>query len=110
VALPIGRQLLAFVFSGTLYMQQVLRYSALHTGAAWLAASVTSIALCGVSRRLITRSTALTGGLHQTFWVLGAIALIAPPAVFALVRRIRPTQATAKPVGADAQRALATTS
>ena len=28
--------------------------------------------------------TALTGGFHQTFWVLGAIALIAPPAVFAL--------------------------
>jgi hypothetical protein len=29
---------------------------------------------------------ALTGGFHQTFWVLGAIALLAPLAVFAIVR------------------------
>ena len=31
----------AFVFAGTLYMQEVLHYSALQTGAAWLTASVT---------------------------------------------------------------------
>ena len=31
--------------------------------------------------------TALTGGFHETFWMLGAIALIAPPAIFALARR-----------------------
>ena len=35
----------AFIFIGTLYMQQVLGYSALHTGLAWLATSVTSVAL-----------------------------------------------------------------
>jgi MFS family permease len=30
---------------------------------------------------------ALTGGFHATFLVLGVIALLAPPAIFALVRR-----------------------
>ena len=34
-----------------------------------------------------TVPTALTGGFQQAFWVLGAIALIAAPAVFALIRR-----------------------
>ncbi|MGO9975074.1 MAG: MFS transporter [Solirubrobacteraceae bacterium] len=213
--LLLGASFFAFVFSGTLYMQQVLHYSALQTGAAWLAASVTSMALAlgGVSRRLIIRfgpkvvigigmtligtgiiwaaqppvhghfvtnlagpflvagagtafsfipiavaalagvaehqsgvasallntstqigaaigtaiassvaagaasallragesvPSALTGGFHQTFLVLAAIALIAPPAVFALQRRTRPTRATAKPVGADTQSVLAT--
>jgi EmrB/QacA subfamily drug resistance transporter len=191
-ALLLGASFFAFVFAGTLYMQQVLHYSALQTGAAWLAASVTSMALAGVSQLLVTRigaklvmafgmtligvgivwmtrapadgaflanlvgpfvvagagtafsfipisvaalegvterqsglasgllntstqfgaaigtaiassvavgrthallhagdtvQTALTGGFHQTFWVLAALALIAPPAVFALMRR-----------------------
>ena len=38
---------------------------------------------------------ALTGGFHQAFWVLGAIALIALPAIFALVRRSEPGRAAA---------------
>jgi EmrB/QacA subfamily drug resistance transporter len=193
-ALLLGGSFFAFVFAGTLYMQQVLHYSALQTGAAWLAASVTSMALAGVSQLLVTRigakvvmaigmtvigagivwatqvpvhahflanlagpfvvagagtafsfipisvaalegvaehqsglasgllntstqvgaaigtaiassvaasgtnallragnaaPTALTGGFHQTFWMLGAIALIAPPAIFLLARRPR---------------------
>ncbi|MFZ1995348.1 MAG: MFS transporter [Solirubrobacteraceae bacterium] len=46
----------AFIFVGTLYMQQVLHYSALQTGLAWLAASLTSIALAGVSQLLVTRT------------------------------------------------------
>src|SRR5208282_3532997 len=45
----------AFLFVGTLYMQQVLHYSALETGVAWLAASLTSIALAGVSQLMVTR-------------------------------------------------------
>ena len=194
--LLLGGSFFAFVFAGTLYMQQVLHYSALQTGAAWAAASVTSMALAGISQLLVTRigprivmaigmtligtgiiwatqvpvhghflanlagpfvvagagtafsfipisvaalagvtehqsglasgllntstqiggaigtaiassvaasgtntllragdalPTALTGGFHQTFWVLGVIALIAPPAIFALVRRTRPS-------------------
>jgi EmrB/QacA subfamily drug resistance transporter len=193
-ALLLGASFFAFVFAGTLYMQQVLHYSALQTGAAWLAASVTSMALAAVSQMLVTRigakvvmaigmtligagivwaaqapvhgaflanlvgpfvvagagtsfsfipisvaalegvgerqsglasgllntstqfgaaigtaiassvaashthallhagdtvPAALTGGFHQTFWVLAALALIAPPAVFALTRRRR---------------------
>ncbi len=45
----------AFLFVGTLYMQQVLHFSALQAGLAWLAASVTSLALAGVSQLLVTR-------------------------------------------------------
>ena len=36
-------------------MQQVLHYSALQTGLAWLAASLTSVALAGLSQALVTR-------------------------------------------------------
>jgi EmrB/QacA subfamily drug resistance transporter len=213
--LLLGGSFFAFVFAGTLYMQQVLHYSALQTGAAWLAASVTSMVLAAISQLLVTRigprlvmaigmtligagiiwatqvpvhghflanllgpflvagagtafsfipisvaalagvtehqsglasgllntstqiggaigtaiassvaasgahtllragdalPTALTGGFHQTFWVLGAIALIAPPAVLVLTRRARSPKAAAKPVSGDAQPALATTS
>src|SRR5271156_2489454 len=52
---PLGASFFAFVFAGTLYMQEVLHYSALQTGLAWLAASVTSMALAGVSQLLVTR-------------------------------------------------------
>jgi EmrB/QacA subfamily drug resistance transporter len=45
----------AFLFVGTLYMQQVLHYSALQAGVAWLAASLTSLALAGLSQYLVTR-------------------------------------------------------
>ena len=212
--LLLGGSFFAFVFAGTLYMQQVLHYSALQTGAAWLAASVTSMALAGVSQLLVTRvgpgivmaigmtligggiiwatqvpvhghflanlagpflvagagtafsfipisvaalagvaehqsglasgllntstqiggaigtaiassvaasgtntllrggdalPTALTGGFHQTFWVLGAIALIAPPLVLLLVRRTRSPQAVANPTSGEPQPALAAT-
>lgn len=51
----LGGSFFAFIFIGTLYMQQVLGYSALKTGLAWLAASVTSVALAGVSQILVTR-------------------------------------------------------
>jgi MFS family permease len=50
-----GASFFAFIFIGTLYMQQVLHYSALETGVAWLAASLSSIALTGLSQRLVTR-------------------------------------------------------
>ena len=52
---------------------------------------------------------ALTGGFHQTFWVLGAIALIAPPAVLMLTRRARSPHAASKPASGQAEPALATT-
>src|SRR3954452_16454323 len=58
VGLLLGGSFFGFIFVGTLYMQQVLRYSALQTGLAWLAASVTSVALAGLSQALVTRVSA----------------------------------------------------
>jgi EmrB/QacA subfamily drug resistance transporter len=53
--LLLGGSFFAFIFVGTLYMQQVLHYSALQTGVAWLAASLTSIAFAGLSQLVVTR-------------------------------------------------------
>ena len=210
--LLLGGSFFAFVFVGTLYMQQVLHYSALQSGAAWLAASLTSIALAGVSQWLVTRggakivmaigmtligagviwatqvpvdghflnnlagpfvvagagtafafipisiaalagveehraglasgllntsqqlggaigiaiassvaathtqtllhtgsaaSAALTGGFQEALWVLGAIALVALPAIFVLVRRDELSDAVAKTTLGEAEPALA---
>src|SRR5205823_9940125 len=58
VGLLLGGSFFAFIFVGTRYMQQVLHYSALQTGVAWLAASLTSIALAGLSQLLVTRGGA----------------------------------------------------
>jgi EmrB/QacA subfamily drug resistance transporter len=55
VGLLLGGSFFAFIFVGTLYMQQVLGYSALQAGIAWLAASLTSVALAGLSQMLVTR-------------------------------------------------------
>ena len=213
--LLLGASFYAFIFVGTLYMQQVLHYSALQTGLAWLAASLTSIALAGLSQALVTRAgtkivmaagmtmigggaiwatqvpvhghflanlagpmvvagagtafafipisiaalagvkeqqaglasgllntsqqlggaigiaiassvaashtqtllhaghaapAALTGGFQQALWVLGAIGLLAVPAIFALVRREAVSTAVAKTSIGDPQPALAATS
>src|SRR4051794_31658867 len=51
----LGASFYAYIFIGTLYMQQVLGFSALETGLAWLAASLTSIALAGFSQLLVPR-------------------------------------------------------
>jgi Na+/melibiose symporter-like transporter len=210
--LLLGGSFFAFIFVGTLYMQEVLHYSALQTGLAWLATSLTSIALAGVSQALVTRGgakvvmaigmaligagvlwatqvpvrghflanltgpfivvgagtafafipisiaalagvsehraglasgllntsqqlggaigiaiassvaashtqtlvragsaapAALTGGFRSALWVLGAIALLAIPAIFALVRRDELSAAVAKSTIAEPQPALA---
>jgi EmrB/QacA subfamily drug resistance transporter len=86
VGLLLGGSFFGFIFIGTLYMQQVLGFSALRTGVAWLAASLTSVALAGVSQMLVTRVSpgpvmalgmALIGGgalwatqvpVHGHFW------------------------------------------
>jgi EmrB/QacA subfamily drug resistance transporter len=213
--LLLGGSFFAFIFVGTLYMQEVLHYSALQSGLAWLAASLTSIALAGLSQALVTRGgtkivmavgmtligagvlwatqvpvhghflanlagpfvvagagtafafipisiaalagvseqqaglasgllntsqqlggaigiaiassvaaghtetllhaghgapAALTGGFQQALWVLGAIALLAVPAIFALVRREADSTAVAKTSVGDPHPALAATS
>ena len=58
VGFLLGGSFFAFIFVGTLYMQQVLGYSALETGLAWLAASLTSVTLAGLSQALVTRTSA----------------------------------------------------
>jgi EmrB/QacA subfamily drug resistance transporter len=55
VSMLLGGSFFAFIFIGTLYMQQVLGYSALKAGLAWLAASLTSVAFAGLSQALVTR-------------------------------------------------------
>ncbi len=211
-ALLLGGSFFAFVFAGTLYMQGVLHYSALQTGLAWMSASVTSMALAGLSQWLVTKvgpkivmtigmtligtgiiwatnvpmhgrflgnlvgpfviagagtafsfipisvaaltgvaerqaglasgllntstqlggaigiavassvaasrthvllqighagPAALTGGFRQAFWVLGVTALLALPAIAALVRRRTPPAAAAKTKVRDLEPALA---
>ena len=49
VGLLLGASFFAFIFVGTLYMQQVLGYSALKAGLAWLAATLTSVAFAAVT-------------------------------------------------------------
>jgi MFS family permease len=74
-----------------------------------IASSVAVTATKTLLRAGDAHPTALTGGFHQTFWVLGAIALLAPPAVLVLTRRARSPWAPAKPESGGAQPALATT-
>jgi len=58
VGFLLGASFFSFFFTGTLYMQQVLGYSALKTGLAWLATSVTALALAGPAQMLVTRASA----------------------------------------------------
>ncbi len=210
--LLLGGSFFGLFFVGTLYMQQVLHYSALQSGVAWLATSLTSIALAGLSQLLVTRvgakvvmaigmtligagviwatqvpvhghylanlagpmvvagagtafsfipvsiaalagiqehqaglasgllntsqqlggaigiaiasgvaashtktllqagtaaPTALTGGFQSAFWVLGAVALLALPAIFVLIHGDELTDAVAKTTVREPQPALA---
>ena len=57
VGFLLGTSFMTFVFLGTLYMQQVLGFSALATGAAWMTASVTSLACAGLSQRIVTKTS-----------------------------------------------------
>ena len=58
VGFLLGASFFAFIFVGTLYMQQVLGYSALKTGVAWLTASLASVAFAGLSQMLVTKTSA----------------------------------------------------
>lgn len=72
--LLLGGSFHAFIFVGTLCMQQVLHYSALQCGLAWLAASLTSIAaLAGVKEQ----RAGLASGLLNTSQQLGGAIGIA---------------------------------
>jgi MFS family permease len=58
VGFLLGASFYSYIFIGTLYMQQVLGYSALKCGFAWLATSVTSVALAVPAQILVTRTSA----------------------------------------------------
>src|SRR5579864_399567 len=58
VGFLLGASFFSFFFIGTLYMQQVLGYSALKTGIAWLATSLTALALAGPAQIMVTRVSA----------------------------------------------------
>jgi EmrB/QacA subfamily drug resistance transporter len=58
VGLLLGGSFFGAIFVGTLYMQQVLGYSPIRTGVAWLATSLTSVALAGLAQALVTRVSA----------------------------------------------------
>jgi MFS family permease len=58
VGFLLGASFYSYIFVGTLYMQQVLGYSALKTGLAWLATTITGLALAGPAQVLITRASA----------------------------------------------------
>ena len=58
VGFLLGAGFYGYIFIGTLYMQQVLGYSAMKTGLAWLAVGVTGVALAGPAQVLVTRASA----------------------------------------------------
>ena len=86
VGFLLGASFYGYIFIGTLYMQQVLGYSAMRTGLAWLIVGLTGVALAGPAQLLVTRTSVrlvmaagmtLTGtGIlwltqapaHATFW------------------------------------------
>jgi hypothetical protein len=58
VGFLLGASFYTFIFVGTLYLQQVLGYSALRTGVTWLTTSLVSVAFAGLSQLLVTRGSA----------------------------------------------------
>jgi EmrB/QacA subfamily drug resistance transporter len=105
VGLLLGGSFFAFIFIGTLYMQQVLGYSALKAGLAWLAATLTSVAFAGLAQALVTRGSAklvmaagmaLIGGgilwatqvpVHGQFWtsLAGPFIVVGMGTAFAFI-------------------------
>jgi EmrB/QacA subfamily drug resistance transporter len=57
VGFLLGASFYGYIFIGTLYMQQVLGYSAMKTGLAWLAVGLTGVVLAGPAQILVTRAS-----------------------------------------------------
>ena len=55
VGFLLGASFYGYIFIGTLYMQQVLRYSAMTTGLAWLTVGLTGVLFAGPAQVLVTR-------------------------------------------------------
>jgi EmrB/QacA subfamily drug resistance transporter len=58
VGLLLGASFYSFIFIGTLYMQQVLGFSALQGGFAWATSGITSMLFAGISQALVTKISA----------------------------------------------------
>jgi hypothetical protein len=58
VGFLLGASFYGYIFIGTLYMQQVLGYSAMKTGLAWLTVGLTGVVLAGPAQMLATRASA----------------------------------------------------
>jgi EmrB/QacA subfamily drug resistance transporter len=58
VGFLLGASFYSFIFIGTLYMQQVLGFSALQGGFAWAASGVASMLFAGISQALVTKVSA----------------------------------------------------
>src|SRR5579859_3324286 len=58
VGVLLGGGFFAYIFIGTLYLQQVLGYSPLKAGLAWLVMALSSVAFAGLSQALVTRGSA----------------------------------------------------
>ncbi|MHB8693309.1 MAG: MFS transporter [Solirubrobacteraceae bacterium] len=58
VGFLLGASFYSFIFIGTLYMQQVLGFSALQGGFAWVPAGISSMLFAGVSQLLVTKGSA----------------------------------------------------
>jgi EmrB/QacA subfamily drug resistance transporter len=58
VGFLLGASFYSFIFVGSLYMQQILRYSPLTTGIAWLATGMTGVVMAGPAQALATRVSA----------------------------------------------------
>jgi hypothetical protein len=57
VGFLLGAAFYGYIFIGTLYMQQVLRYSAMTTGLAWLTVGLTGVVLAGPAQIVVTRAS-----------------------------------------------------
>jgi EmrB/QacA subfamily drug resistance transporter len=57
VGFLLGASFYGYIFIGTLYMQQVLGYSPMKTGLAWLAVGLTGVVLAGPAQMLVTRAS-----------------------------------------------------
>ncbi|WP_157435663.1 MFS transporter [Actinospica robiniae] len=57
VGFLLGAAFYGYIFIGTLYMQEVLRYSAMTTGLAWLTVGLTGVVLAGPAQILVTRAS-----------------------------------------------------
>jgi hypothetical protein len=57
VGFLLGASFYGYIFIGTLYMQQVLGYSAMRTGLSWLVVGLTGVVLAGPAQALVTRAS-----------------------------------------------------